>query len=61
MVVGNDRYMVVEDMCFDDVVEEMPAYPTEVAIDGTGGTASEGPSLGVVVWEAAVGVVEIGE
>ena len=56
---GGDE--VVEDVGANDVVEEVGVDEAKVTVDGGGGSTSEVPSVVVVVWEGAVGVLEEGD
>lgn len=58
VVEGDGADEVVAHVCPDDVVEEVCVDEAEVAVDGRGGAAGEGPCVVVVVREAAVGVLE---
>lgn len=61
VVEGNGRNVVVQDVGFDDAVEEVAADEAEFAVDGCGGAAGEVPGLAVVVGEGGVGVLEVGD
>lgn len=52
---------MVQDVGLDDAVEELAADEAELAVDGGGGTAGEGPGLAGVVGEGWVGVLEVGD
>lgn len=60
MVEGDCGHEVVADVRADDVVEEVRVDEAEVAVDGCGGAAGEGPGAVVVVGHAGVGVLEEG-
>jgi len=60
VIVGDGGDMVMQDVSFDDVVEEVLADGSEVAVDSAGGAAGESPCCGVVVRERGVRVVEVG-
>jgi len=53
--------IMVQDVGFDDAVEEVGADGPEVAVDGCGGAFGEGPCFGGVVGEGGVGVLEEGD
>lgn len=61
MVEGDGADVVVQDVGLNDAVEEVAADETELAVNGRGGTTSEGPSLAVVVGKGRVGVLEEGD
>ncbi len=50
---------MVQDVRLDDAVEEVAADEAELAVDGGGGAAGEGPGVGVVVGKGRVGVLEV--
>jgi hypothetical protein len=52
---------MVQDVGADDVVEEVGVDEAEVAVDGCGGAAGEGPGIVVVVGKGGVGVLEEGD
>jgi hypothetical protein len=58
VVEGNCGYIVVEDVSFDDSVEESTADEAEFAINGCGRSASEIPSSRFIVREGRIGVLE---
>ena len=58
VVEGDGGDEVVADVRADDVVEEVRVDEAEVAVDGCGGSAGEGPGFVVVVWHCCVGVLE---
>lgn len=55
------REEVMNDVIIDDVVEQMAADKTKVAVDRGQGALNEGPALGLKVRDIRVGVVEIGD
>lgn len=59
VIEGNGGDVVVQDVGFDDAVEEGAADEAEFAVDGGGGAAGEGPGLRAVVRERRVGVLEV--
>lgn len=61
VVEGDGGDVVVQDVCLDDVVEDVWADGPEVAVDCGGGTTGEGPCLAGVVGESGVGVLEEGD
>jgi len=61
VVEGDGGDEVVADVCADYVVEEVRVDEAEVAVDGCGGAAGEGPGAVVVVRHAAVSVLEEGD
>lgn len=61
VIEGDGADVVVQDVCFDDAVEEVWANGPEVAVNGRCGTASEGPGLGGVMRERGVSVLEEGD
>lgn len=60
VVEGDRADVVVQDVGFDDAVEDVAADEAEVAVDGCCGAAGEVPDFGGVVWEGGVGVLEVG-
>lgn len=58
VVEGDGGDVVVEDVGFDDSVEEVTADEAEFAVDGCGGSTGEGPGVAFVVGEGGVGVLE---
>lgn len=58
MIEGHPANMMVQDMRLDSSVEKETTNPAKVTVDGTGGTAQEGPGGGAVVRETYVGVLE---
>lgn len=62
VVEGDGADVVVQDVGLNNVVEEVAADETEVAVDGGGGAAGEGPCVVAgVVGEGRVGVLEVGD
>jgi len=61
VVEGDGGDEVVAHVRADDVVEEVRVDEAEVAVNGCGGAAREGPGVVVVVGERAVGVLEEGD
>ena len=59
MVEGNCRDIVMEDMGFDDSVEERTTDETEFAIDCCSSAASEGPGTRIVVRKGRVSVLKV--
>jgi len=59
MVEGNCRDIVMEDMGFDDSVEECTTDETEFAIDCCSSAASEGPGMRIVVRKSRVSVLKV--
>lgn len=61
VVEGDGADVVVQDVGFDDAMEDVAADEAKFAVDGGGGAAGESPGLGGVVWEGGVGVLEVGD
>lgn len=61
MVEGDSGNVVVENVSFDDAVEESAANETEFAIDGCGSSTDIGPAAGGVVGKGGVRMLEIGD
>jgi hypothetical protein len=61
VVEGDGGHEVVADVGADDVVEEVGVDEAEVAVDGCGGAAGEGPGCVAVVGHGGVGVLEEGD
>lgn len=55
------RDVVVQDVGFNNAVEEVSSDEAEISIDGSGGAASKCPRVAFVVWEGGVGVLEEGD
>ena len=49
---------MVEDMGFDDAVEEMTTYETEFTVDSGGGSTGKVPCLGSIVRKGRIRVLE---
>lgn len=60
VVEGDGRDVVVEDVGLDDAVEKVATDEAKLAVDGSSGSTSEGPGVGIVVGERRVGVLEEG-
>lgn len=61
VVKGDRADVVVEDMCFDDTVEQVATDETELTIDSSSGSADKVPFFGSVVGERWVGMLEEGD
>lgn len=61
VVEGDGADVVVQDVGLDDAVEDVTADETKVTVDGGGSTTGEVPRLGLVVGQAGVGVLEVGD
>lgn len=61
MVEGDGGNEVVEDVCTDDVVEEVGVDKAEVTIDGCGSAAGEGPGVVPVVRKRGISVLQEGD
>lgn len=61
VVEWNGRDEMVADMSANNVVEEMGVNKAEITINGSRGTASKIPGLGIVVRHGCVGVLEEGD
>ena len=59
VVERDGRDVVVEDVGFNNPVEELAANETEFAVDGCGGATGVGPGARFVVRERGVGVLEV--
>ena len=59
VVEGDGADVVVEDMGFDDAVEESAANKAELAVNGCGGATDIVPASGRVVGERGIGVLEV--
>jgi hypothetical protein len=59
MVEGNCRDIVMEDMGFDDSVEERTTNETEFAIDCCSSAASEGPGMRIIVRKSRVSMLKV--
>ena len=60
MVEGDGGNVVVQDVCFDDAVEESAANETEFAVNGCSGSTNIIPTSGGIVGESGVSVLEVG-
>ena len=58
MVEGNSGDVVVQNVGFNDAVEEVATNEAELAVNGGCGAASKGPGLGIVVRKGRVGVLK---
>ena len=58
MIEGHPANMMMQDVRLDSPVEENTTNPAKVTVDGTGGTAQEGPRGGTIVRESDVSVLE---
>ena len=61
VVEGDRGDVVVQDMGFDDAVEELASDETEFAVDGCGRAAGVGPAGGFVMRERGVGVLKVSD
>ncbi len=61
VVEGNGADVVVEDMGFNDTVEESAADETELTIDGCSGSTNIVPAFTRVVGKRRVCVLEVGD
>lgn len=59
MVEWNGRDVVVQDVGFDDSVEQRAADEPELAVDGGCSSASETPRLGSVMSDRGIGVLQV--
>lgn len=55
----DNRDVMMQHVCFNDIVQQMPSHEPEIPIDGAGGAAHEGPCGGVVMRKRAIVVVEV--
>ena len=58
VIEGDCANVVVQDVGFDDTVEDVRTNGPEVAVDGCRSTTSEVPGLGTVVRKGWIGVLE---
>lgn len=61
VVEGDSANVVVENVSFDDTVEESMANETELAVNGCRGATNVVPASSGVVGKCWVGVLEIGD
>ena len=61
VVEGDCADVVVQDVGFDDAVEELAANEAELTVDGGGGPTGEIPGGALVVGKGGVGVLEVGD
>ena len=61
VVEGDGGDVVVKNVGLDDTVEEMTSDEAKLTVDGSSGTTSVGPGVGVVVGEGGVGVLQEGD
>lgn len=59
VIKWNSRNVVVQDVGFDDPVEERAADESELAVDRGCGSASKIPRLGSVVGDRGIGVLQV--
>ena len=61
VIEWNRGDVVMEDVSFDDAVEQLSADESKFAIDCRCCTAREVPGLGVVMRQRRIGVLEVGD
>lgn len=61
VVKGDGADIVMQDVGFDDAVEDAATDEAEFTVDCGGGTPGEVPGFGFVMGKAWVGVLEIGD
>lgn len=59
MVEGDGADVVVEDVSFNDTMEELATDETELTVDGCSGTTNVVPALTRIVRKRWVGVLEV--
>jgi hypothetical protein len=59
VIERNGRDVMVQDVGFDDTVEERATYEAELTVDCRGGTTSEGPGFRLVVRKRGISVLEV--
>lgn len=60
MVEWNSADIMVQDVGFNDAVEQVSTNKAEFTINCRRGAASEGPSVGRIVWQGRISVLEVG-
>lgn len=61
MIDWNLREHVVDDVVFDDTVEDVAADEAKVAVDGGSSSLDESPLVGLVVHSLGMGMVQVGD
>ena len=61
MVERNGADVVVQDVCFNDAVEQLAANEAEFAINRCCGSTGVGPGFGVVMWQSRIGVLKVSD
>ena len=61
VIEGNGGDVMVQDVGFDDAVEELTTNEAEFAVNGGGGTTGVGPARRGVVREGGIGVLQEGD
>lgn len=61
VVEGNGGDIVVEDVSFDDAVEQLASDEAELTVDGSRSTTSEVPRITSVMWQRWIGVLEVSD
>lgn len=59
VIKWNGRDVVVEDMGFDDAVEQITTNPTKLTVDSRCGATSKIPSVRLIVWKGRICVLEV--
>ena len=61
VVEGNGANIVVQDMGFDDTMEELTSDESELSIDGGCGATSVGPGSRGIMRKRGIGVLQEGD
>lgn len=61
VVEGNGGDVVMKDVGLNDAVKEGASDEAKLAVDGSSGTTSVGPGVGVVVGQGGVGMLQEGD
>ncbi|KAH3668267.1 hypothetical protein OGAPHI_002021 [Ogataea philodendri] len=61
VVVGNTRDIMVQNVGFNNVVEEEPTNKAKVSVNGCSSASSKRPFVAVIVWQSHVGMLEVGD
>ena len=61
VIEGNGANVMVQDMGFDDAVEEMTPNEAHLSVDCGSRSTCEGPGMGCVVRQSGISMLEVGD